>query len=138
MMLNKVNSSYKLLAKGPPATQEQIDAAVTHFGTLPQEFIDLVREATDVELQHQNGQYVRIWGPVGCVDMDEANEIRKYIPESFPIGDDGGGHVIFYGKGDSGEGLYHVGFGNLGMEDAVWIANTLGCFLVHAKGVETF
>ena len=137
-MLNEIDSSYKLLATGPPATQEQINSAVAHFGPLPQEFIDLVREATEVELQHQNGQYVRIWGPVGCIDMDEANKIRKYMPKSFPIGDDGGGHVIFYAKGDSGEGLYHVGFGNLGIEDAIWIAKSLSSFLGEAKGIETF
>jgi hypothetical protein len=137
-MLNGIDPLYRLLAKGAPATQEQINAAVTHFGPLPQEFIDLVREATDVELQHVNGQYVRIWGPIVCIDMDEANEIRKYIPKSLPIGDDGGGHVIFYAKGGSGEGLYHVGFGNLGMEDAVWITDSLRSFLVKAKGIESF
>ncbi len=137
-MLNTINSSFKLLAKGPPATQEQIDAAVRYFGSLPQEFIDLIREATDVELQHQDGQYLRFWGPVGSVEMDEANEIRKYMPECLPIGDDGGGHVIFYAKGDFGEGLYHVGFGNLGMEDAVWIADTLGGVLANAKGIGSF
>lgn len=137
-MLDIIDSSFKLLAKGAPATQEQINAAVEYFGSLPQEFIDLAREATEVELQHLNGQYVRIWGPLGSIDMDEGYGIRLRIPDAIPIGDDGGGHVLFFSHGKQGDGLYHVGYGNLDLDDAIWIADTLGSFVVNAKGIETF
>jgi hypothetical protein len=137
-MLDNIDSSFAILAKGRPATKEQIDAAANHFGNLPQEFIEMVGDATDVEIQHQNGQYIRIWGPVTCVEMDQANEICKYIPGAIPIGDDGGGHVIFYANGGSGHGLYYVGFGNLGLEDAVWVAATLGELLTKAVGIDKF
>lgn len=137
-MLGDIDSSFTMLAKGHPASQAQIDTAVVYFGSLPQDFIDLVREATEVELQHRNGQYVRIWGPMGCINMDEAYGIRKRIPNAIPIGDDGGGHVLFFANGKQGEGLYHVGYGNLDLDDAIWIAESLGRFLAKAVGIETF
>ncbi len=137
-MLNSIDSSFKVLAKGPPATQLQIDAAVKHFGSLPQEFIQFTHEATEVEILHKNGQYLRIWGPADCIDMDEGYGIRKHIPNAIPIGDDGGGHVIFYAKGDQGDGLYHVGYGDLDITDAIWIAATLDDLLKDAKGIDTF
>jgi hypothetical protein len=55
-----------------------------------------------------------------------------------PIGDDGGGQVIFYLDGQHGFGLYHVGYGNLGEEDAIWIAASLKELLCEAKGVDSF
>ena len=137
-MLNRISTSFKVLSKGSPATQEQVDAAVKHFGGLPQEFIDLTREATEVEIQHQGGQYLRIWGQAGCMEMDEGYGIRKRIPNALPIGDDGGGQVLFYGHGNQGEGLYHVGYGNLDLSDAIWIAATLVELLENAKGIEAF
>ncbi len=137
-MLSSIDNSYTLLAKGPPATTEQINAAMTHFGCVPQEYIDLAREATEIEVQHQNGQYVRIWGPLGCIEMDEGYGIRRRIPDAIPIGDDGGGHILFYANGSRGDGLYHVGYGNLDQDDAIWISNTLDDLLSNAKGIEAF
>ena len=137
-MLSKIHLSYKLLAKGLPASQEQINAAVTHFGSLPQEYVDLVREATEIEVQQQNRQYIRIWGPLGCIEMDEGYGIRQRIPDAIPVGDDGGGHILFYAHGGQGYGLYHVGYGTLDRNDAIWIAATLYDLLTDAKGIESF
>lgn len=122
----------------PPATQEQIDAAARHFGSLPQDFVDLAREATEVEIQHQHGQYVRIWGPLGCVEMDEGYGIRQRIRDAIPIGDDGGGNVLFYANGNRGDGVYRVGYGNLDIGDATWIAASLVELLTKADGIEAF
>lgn len=136
-MIEALHQSYQLLAKGSPATQEQIDTAVAHFGSLPREFVDLIGEATEVEIKHRNGQYIRIWGPRGCIDMDEGYGIGKWIPGAIPIGDDGGCRVLFYAHGNRGYGLYDVGYGNLDMNDAIWIAATLAELLMNAKGLET-
>jgi hypothetical protein len=123
---------------GPPATDEQIQAAVTHFGTLPKEFMELVREVTELEVQHRNGPYLRIWGPSGCVEMDEGYQIRQRIPSAMPIGDDGGGKVLFYSHGSRGHGLYCVGYGDLDINDATWVSATLGDLLENAKGANAF
>jgi hypothetical protein len=137
-MLDKIDSSYKVLVKGPPATLEQINTLTTHFENVPQEYVDLVLEATEIEVQHQGGQYIRIWGPSGCVEMDEGYGIQQRIPGAVPIGDDGGGHVVFYANGTQGIGLYHVGYGNLDLDDAVWIATTLADFVRKATGIDSF
>lgn len=112
-MLESLHSSMEILASGPPAEVAQTSSLRTHFGIIPTEYAELVSEATEVELQHNDGQYIRIWGPMGCIEMDEGYGMRQRIAAAFPIGDDGGGHVIFYQNGKNGPGLYHVGYGNL-------------------------
>lgn len=131
-------SSFQVLAKGPTADNAEIQALRQHFGNVPADYLEIVSEATEIELQHEQGQYVRIWGPIGCVEMDEGYGIRSRIPDAFPIGDDGGGHVIFYADCSKGFGLYHVGYGDLDREDAVWIAPSLREFLTNGIGIESF
>jgi hypothetical protein len=137
-MMDKIDSSFKVLAKGPPATNEQLSALTRHFGNTPKEYVAFVFEATEIELQHRNGQYVRIWGPAGCVTMDQGYGIRQRIPSAIPIGDDGGGHVIFYANGKRGSGLYHVSYGNLDVDDAIWIAPSLVELIGKATGIDSF
>lgn len=133
-MMNKISKSFQVLAKGPPASHDQVAAMMNYFGSIPKEYVDLVLEATAIELEHRNGQYVRIWGPTTCMDMDEGYGIRQWIPEAFPIGDDGGGRIIFYADGNRGSGLYHVGYGALDLDEAIWIAPTLTDLLVKRPG----
>ncbi len=137
-MMEEIDSSFELLAKDSPATNEQVGTLTTYFGSVPKEYVDLVFEATEIELQHRNGQYVRIWGPVACVEMDEGYGIRNRIPGATPIGDDGGCRVIFYANGKQGHGLYCVGYGNLDLDDAIWIAPSLVDLLGNATGVDSF
>lgn len=137
-MLKSLHASLKILASSPPASATQISSLTAYFGAVPTEFVELVNEATEVELQHSSGQYIRIWGPAGCLEMDEAYGIRRRIPGAFPIGDDGGGQVIFYQNGNRGFGLYHIGYGNLDGNDATFIAPTLTDLLKGGVGVESF
>jgi hypothetical protein len=108
------------------------------FGSVPDEFLEMVREATEIEIQHDNGTYLHFWGPSACIELDEAYEISKRIKGAFPIGDDGGGRVIFYMDGKHGFGIYLVGFGDLDADDAIWVAASLSDLLTGAKGIETF
>jgi hypothetical protein len=85
-----------------------------------------------------DGQYIRIWSPNGSIDVDEGYRIRRRIADEVPIGDDGGGQVIFYTTGSSGFGLYHVGYGDLDREDAIWIAPSLREFLTNGTGIQSF
>ena len=133
-----MSNSYSLLAIGPPATPEQLNALIVHFGSIPQEYIELAREATEIEVQHRDGQYIGIWGPSGCIEMDDGYGIRQRIPDAFPIGDDGGGRVLFYANGNRGPGLYYAGYGDLDRGDAVWIAATLDELLANATGIASF
>lgn len=139
-MLDEISrkNEFKILAKQPNAMPEHVQQLKDYFVNCPQEYIDLVCEATEIEMEHVEGQYVRIWGPLGCIEMDEGYHIRQNIPSAFPIGDDGGGQVIFFAEGKYGHGLYHVGYGNLDLEDAIWIAPDLHSFLLNAEGVDSF
>ena len=137
-MLKFMNSSREVLASGPPASGTEVVSLQEHFGAVPADYLQLVSEATEIELRHANGQYVRIWGPVGCIEMNEGYGIRRRIPGAVPIGDDGGGNVIFYQKGKQGFGLYHLGYGNLDGDAAIWIAPTLTHFLTRCVGIESF
>lgn len=137
-MISNIDSSFKILSEHHPATRNQINALTTHFGSLPEEYVDLVLQATEIELQHKDGHYIRIWGPMGCIEMDEGYGISRRIPGAIPIGDDGGGHVIIYANGRRGHGLYHVSYGNLNADDAIWIAPTLTDLIWNATGISEF
>ncbi|MEZ6142963.1 MAG: hypothetical protein R3B84_20555 [Zavarzinella sp.] len=54
--------------------------------------------------------------------------------------DDELGFIVsdFRQEGKHGHGLYHVGYGNLDLDDAIWIAPDLHSFLVNAEGIDTF
>ncbi|PQO46658.1 1,3-beta-glucan synthase regulator [Blastopirellula marina] len=139
-MLNEISgrSAFKILAVQPAATPDQVQKLNDYFGQCPPEYVDLIYKATEIEMQHSEGQYVRIWGPLGCIEMDKGYGIRQYMPSAFPIGDDGGGHIIFFAEGKHGYGLYYVGYGDLDLDDAIWIAPDLRTFLVNAEGIDTF
>ena len=70
--------------------------------------------------------------------MDHAYGISKRIAGAIPIGDDGGGKVIFYMNGKKGFGLYHVGYGDLDAEDATFAAPNLSALFELGAGVDTF
>lgn len=137
-MLNSLDSSFQILARAPAADAARIAALHLHFGSVPADYLETVGEATEIELQHSGGQYIRIWGPDGCIEMDEGYGIRQRIPTAFPIGDDGGGHVVFYQEKKQGVGLYHVGYGDLDGDDAIFVAPSLTDFLTKAIGIATF
>lgn len=137
-MLNRLHSSFQILAQRPPATRDEINALVAYFKAVPREFIELARQATILELGYQRKQYIRFAGPSDSIETCNAHDFHRWMPGAIPIGDDGCDKVLFYARGHHGYGLYHVGFGNLDLNDAVWIAPTLEAFLTKATGIETF
>jgi hypothetical protein len=62
-MLNLLDASFRVLAKGPAADAAQIASVRQRFATGPREYLEFAVEATEIELQHKGGQYIRIWGP---------------------------------------------------------------------------
>ncbi len=133
-----LNKQFKVLARKPPASEVHLAELREHFVTVPDEYVKLMTEATELELQHESGQYLRIWGPDGCIEMDNGYNISKRIIGAIPVGDDGGGQVLFYMNGKNGFGLYHVGYGDLDAEDAIFTSPTLLALLEDAVGINTF
>jgi len=135
-MLAKLHSSLTILAVRPPATSDQVAIATNHFGSLPEEYVQLVGEGTEIELGGPDNAYIRIWGPEGCVDMEQGYNITHYLPGAIPVGDNGGCDVIYYGNGEKGFGVYKVGLSNPFQEYAVWLADSLTSFLVEGVGID--
>lgn len=72
------------------------------------------------------------------MEMNDAYNIQKYIPNSLAIGDDEGGKVILYISGQNGYGLYQVGFGDLDINDAEFISPSLTELLIYGVGANNF
>jgi hypothetical protein len=131
----KIHPHFDVLSNPPGASGAEILSLRNAFTWIPREYLTLIEVQTELELQHKNGQYVRIWGPSGCVEMDEGYRITTRIPGSFPFGDDGGGRVLHY---QGTNGIYLVGYGSLNSEDAVFVAPSLLALLVHEAGIKHF
>ncbi|WP_415272817.1 SMI1/KNR4 family protein [Bacillus siamensis] len=136
-LLNKISSRFSVDAKEAAATEEEIKA-LTEFSPInvPSDYLDIVSEATEVEINVAGGKYIRIWSPAGCIDMNESYEIQDYIPNSLAVGDDEGGNALIYFEGAEGFGLYIVGFGDLDPEEAVKVASSLNDLLIQDTGIE--
>jgi len=133
-MLERLQPTVAVLDRKPRATESQLTALVSRYPAVPGDHLQLLREATEIELQLPRSKYVRIWGPADCIDQDEGYGISRRMPGAIPIGDDGGGSVLFYLDGKEGFGLYRVGYGNLDAEDAIRVAPSLTEFLCNGVG----
>ena len=135
-MLDKLHESFKILSVEESSREEEYIKLNNIFDHIPQDYIDLIKYATEIELKHDSGKYIRIWSPEGCIDQEEGYEISKFMPGSFPFGDNGGGKILFYDNGNNGYGIYSVGYGNLDIDEAVFISNSLKEILINSDGIE--
>lgn len=133
-----INSTFTILANEPPADKTSVSALIDAYKEVPDEYLNLVAELTELELEHENGTYLRIWSPDGCLDQDEGYEVSKRIPGAIPIGDDGGGRILVYMNGAHGDGLYCVGYGDIARDDATFVSNNLTELLKDGIGIEAF
>ncbi|HDR4567446.1 SMI1/KNR4 family protein [Bacillus paranthracis] len=136
-ILEKLNDSFTLEAQESPASKEAIQE-LQKFSSIdvPLDYLEVIQNCTNAEINVQNELYIRIWGPTDCIEMNKAHDIQKYIPNSLAIGDDEGGKALLYGEGKEGFGLYTVDFGDLDIEEAIKIAPSLKALLIDGVGVE--
>jgi len=134
-ILNRISDKFSVDVKKTPATKQEL-RILQQFSSIevPQDYIEIVREATEVEICVDGKMYIRIWSPLGCIEMNKAYDIQKYLPNSLAIGDDEGGMALIYLDGEDGFGLYICDFGDLDIKEAVKIAPTLEDLLVHDIG----
>ena len=94
-ILSKMCSGFAVSAKKEPATASAIQR-LERFSPvpLPSDYRDLVLSATEVEISVVGKTHLRIWGPDGCIEMNEAYSIQKFIPGSLAVGDDEGGRAV--------------------------------------------
>lgn len=136
-IIKEISATFSIDTKQPPATEEEIKT-LRNFSPIeiPSDYLEVVRQATEMEIKVGNHKYIRIWGPSGCIEMNEAYNIQDFIPNSLAVGDDEGGSALIYLTGKDGFGLYITGFGDLDVDDAIKLAPTLRDLLVNHSGLE--
>lgn len=85
-------------------------------------------DATELELSYR-GRYLRLYGPNGCLEMDDAYGVSAAIPNSITIGDNGGGEAILL----LNERVYRIGYGALTPDGLTFVANSIAELLLLAK-----
>ncbi|HIF9084472.1 TPA: SMI1/KNR4 family protein [Photobacterium damselae] len=136
-ILRNLNSRLKIEASEEAASTDDINS-LKEFSSieLPLDYCEIVVEMTEVEILVDSDRYFRVWSPDGCIEMNEEYQIQKYIPQSLAIGDDEGGGALIMMTGEKGFGLYKVDFGDLDIEDAEYISDSLRALLVGGIGLE--
>lgn len=135
-IIDRMDERFRMETRNEEESLEVLHRFVKVEGIkIPEEYINVIKEGSDMEISVDDEMYIRLWGAEGCVEMNEAYNIQAELPNSLAIGDDEGGSAIIYMKGKKGEGLYVVGFGELDVEGARYLAPTLRDLLVKGEGV---
>lgn len=136
-IVKELNKNFRIDASCNASGENEIKKLIRFASIeIPNEYLELISEQTELEINIRNQKYIRIWGADGCIEMNEAYFIQKYIPNSLAIGDDEDGNAILYAEGKKGFGIYIVAFNDLDVEEMVFIADSLEEILVSAKGIE--
>ena len=138
-ILSKISDVFEIAASEAQSNDAEIKELIQHSKIdIPGEFLDIIKEKTEIEISVNKEKYVRLWGAKGCIEMNDAYHIQQYIPESLAIGDDECSNALLYARGNRGFGVYIVSFGNLGIDEMVYIADSLEEFFVNKEGVYIF
>jgi len=103
--------------------------------SIPEDYIDIIAEKTEIEINVYHEKYLRIWGASKCIEMNTVHRIQKYIPLSLAIADDEGENILIYATGNKGFGLYVVEFGDLDVDEMIYISKSITDLLVHGEGM---
>lgn len=122
------------------ASPGEMESLKAKYPSLPDDVAQLMSHATELEIDYC-GRYLRIYGPSGCIEMDEAYKISQRIQGSVVLGDNGGGEAILF---VASYGLCRVGYGAIDIDELTYISDSLTDLLVNAVatpdavgGVET-
>jgi hypothetical protein len=138
-ILQEISNNYRIDASKPASSNEDIQELMEVSEIeLPKEYLNIIEELTEFEINVQKRKYIRIWGAKRCTEMNEAYYIQKYIPGSLAIGDNEEGSALIYAHGKEGFGLYLVEYDDLDVEELVFIARSLTDLLVHEIGIGVF
>lgn len=108
-ILNKMSNLFEIVAGNQKSTNTEIQKLLQYSKIkVPDEFLKIINENTELEILVNKEKYIRIWGANGCIEMNNAYHIQKYIPNSLAIGDDECGNAVLYANGNNGWGVYMV------------------------------
>jgi hypothetical protein len=136
-LLNRLSSNYRIDASKPASNDEEIKRLLefTHI-EIPEDFLEVIRELTEIEINVYGEKYIRIWGADGCIEMNDAYYIQENIPNSLAIADDEGGNALIYTTGEKGFGLYVIAFNDLDVDELQYVSNSLSNLLINNVGID--
>lgn len=138
-ILNKIGKVFEIDTSNVKSSNIEIDELIRYSKIdVPLEFLEIVRERTELEILVNSKKYIRIWGANGCIEMNEEYHIQKYIPDSLAIGDDECSNAVLYANGNNGFGVYMVSFSDLDVDEMIYIADSLEAFFVNEEGIDVF
>ena len=136
-IVNELSKNFRIDASCNASEEHEIKQLIKFAKIkIPDEYLELIREGTEMEINIHDVMYLRIWGASSCIELNEAYYIQKYMPHSLAIGDDEGEYVLLYANGQYGFGVYAVAFDDLDEEEMIFIAKSLRELLVYEKGIE--
>ena len=139
-MLERLHESFSVAASEPPSPRAELEAlqafAAARGLRVPDEYLALVRQATEVELLVEGRGCLRIWSAAGVVELNEAYGVQTAMPRALAIGDDEGGNALAYLEGSEGAGLYRFAFADPDPAEAVYLAPSLVALLQHGAPFE--
>ena len=137
--LSKISKSFKIATCDCKSKDSEIDELIRYSKIdIPPEFLEVIKEKSEIEILVDEKKYIRVWGANGCIEMNDAYHIQRYIPDSLAIGDDECSNVVLYTYGKNGFGLYIVPFNDLDVDELIYIADSLEGFLVNDEGIDIF
>lgn len=135
-ILKNLSSSYRIDAYKPASPEKDINDLLNFSQIeIPEDYLDIIREKTEVEINVGQEKYIRIWGADGCIEMNEAYEIQENIPLSLAIADDEGGNALLYLDGNNGFGLYLIAFNDLDTDELQFVSYSLSDLLLKEIGI---
>ena len=136
-ILSELNSKYNIDTFEAESDFKDIENLMQFSQiSIPEDYMNIIKEKTEIEINVYHEKYLRIWGASNCIEMNIAHKIQKYIPLSLAIADDEGENILIYATGSKGFGLYVVEFGDLDVEEMIYISESLTDLLVHGKGID--
>lgn len=140
-ILSHLHPALTIASKDPACTEQEIrELAVFSPIIVPDDYLNLVREATEVEIKADLGVdglwFLRIWGPAGCIDMNDAYNIQKEIPESLALGDNEGCGFLILLADEAQPGIYLIRTSYINRKGAIYLAKNLSDLLVKGENLK--
>ncbi|MCP1122584.1 SMI1/KNR4 family protein [Bacillus sp. 3103sda1] len=136
-ILNNLSSKYRIDASKSASNEEDIKNLIEFSKIeIPEDFLEIIGELTEIEINVDEEKYIRIWGAEGCIEMNESYAIQESIPNSLAIADDEGGNALIYATGEKGFGLYVIAFNDLDVDELKYVSDSISDLLINDTGID--
>lgn len=136
--ISKIHPSLEVVRFELASTLEDVKRLQRSSPTeVPRDYAEWVQVASELEIVDKNATCCfRVWDVDGCLEMNEAYDVKRSLPGALAVGDNEAGALLVYLSSVRKPGLYRVSLGDMDVDSAVWIAESLDELLFEAKNVE--